>query len=188
MIIEIENRNGSTIGACRLTDNNEDGFVEIFEMDGAIDYADSEPDYIFDTNEELVRIQLQENQIPNPFRSGNHIGFYHKNEHVKGLMQERASYKALLNSFERGDYYDCGVLIENYFGHINYAYQFGYVKSHAEIVGILHSTLLAQLSTNRNDTPFTNFITRQINKIEWNLKNDYGIKDIEQCYKDGWLP
>ena len=186
MIIEIENHKGWTIGAVRVHENNKEGYMEVLETKGEVDYADDDLDYIFDTNEELLRIQLLEEQ--NNLRSGNHIGFYHEDKEVKDLVQERSSYQALLKSFNKEDYYDCSVIINNYFGHIDYGEQFGYFKTHGEIVNILFSTLLSQLSPKDNSEAFTNFVTRQIKKIEWNLKHEHHIEDIEQCVKDGWLP
>lgn len=188
MIIEIENEE-KTIGAIRATENNMNGEVEVIECEGDISIADIDFDDIFDTNEEKIRIQMDLeyptiNKSIGVHRTGNVVGFYHKNDHVKGLMQELKSYEHLLNSFNKEDYYNCSVLIYNYFGHIDYAYEFGYVKTHDEICYILNTNLCAQL-TNGHKTPFTNFVERQIAKIKWNLENDYGIKDINECFKQG---
>lgn len=120
-------------------------------------------------------------------RTGNEVGFYHEDERVKNLMQELKSYEALLKSFRVGDYYNCHILIFNYFGHIDYGNEFGYFKSHEEICYILSQNLCAQLTEGHSDS-FTNFIERQIAKIKWNLKNDCGVKDINKCFSKGELP
>ena len=189
MIVEIEDYNGNTIGAIRATENNTNGEVEVIEYEGDISIADIDFDDIFDTNEEQIKVQmdLQHLTIKKPIgvhRTGNVVGFHHKNKHVKGLMQELKSYEHLLESFNKEDYYNCSVLIYNYFGHIDYAYEFGYVKTHDEICYILNTNLCAEL-TNGHKTPFTNFVKRQIAKIKYNLENDYGIEDIDECFKQG---
>lgn len=57
MIIEIEDTKGNTIGAVQLNDYQEDG-IGIGLMTGDISIADVDMDYIFDTEEILIRIQL----------------------------------------------------------------------------------------------------------------------------------
>lgn len=60
MIIEIENTKGNTIGAVHLHENNIHGELEIIQVTGDVSVADCDGDYIFNTNEDLVRIQLNE--------------------------------------------------------------------------------------------------------------------------------
>ena len=49
--IEIEDNNGNTIGAINLANN---------DIKGAISLADKDGDYIFNTNNTLIRLQLEE--------------------------------------------------------------------------------------------------------------------------------
>lgn len=194
VVIEIEDNDGSSIGAFRVVEENNKTEITDFKdhllIGKNISYADSDEDYFFDTDDELIRIQLiceEDSKIKNPYRSANYIGFYHENDEVIGLVQELASYRRLLKSFDEGDYYNCGVLIENYFGHIDYWYQFGYNKTHAEIVSILHTNLLSEISGNTANS-FTSFCERQINKIIGSLEDDYNIEDVDKLMEENWLP
>ena len=58
MIIAIEDNNGNDIGAVKITENNLFGETEIKKTKGDISIADIELDYIFNTNDNLIRIQL----------------------------------------------------------------------------------------------------------------------------------
>ena len=193
MIIEIEDYNGEQIGAIEVTENSiETGQLEVLDTIGDVSIADIDFDDIFDTNSEKLRIglELENLTIDKPrgaHRTQNVVGFYHKNERVKKLMQELKSYERLLESFNEEDYYNCSVLIYNYFGHINYANEFGYCKTHEEICYILNTNLCAQLTEGHKDS-FTSFVERQIMKIKWNLNNIYNIEDIDECFKEGELP
>lgn len=193
MIVQIEDYFGDTIGAVMVTENDiETGELKVLGTTGDISIADIDFDDIFDTNEEKVRIQMELKHLtvdkPKSIcRTGNEVGFYHENDRVKNLMQELKSYEALLESFEKGDYYNCHILIFNYFGHIDYGDEFGYFKSHEEICYILSQNLCAQLTEGHSDS-FTNFVGRQIAKIKWNLENDCGIKNIDECFNKGELP
>ena len=60
MIIEIEDTKGNTIGAVHLHENNMFGELEIIQVTGDVRGAECDGDYILDTNEELVRIQVNE--------------------------------------------------------------------------------------------------------------------------------
>lgn len=192
VVIEIE-RNSETVGAVLWTECDEEGEMQFWETEGQICIRDYDFDDIFDTNEFKIRLDIDEyiddelEKVKNPFRSANYIGFYHENDDVKDLVQELASYRALLKSFDGGDYYNCGILIENYFGHINYGYHFGYFKTHAEIVSILYSNMLYCLSNDGKDS-FTDFCHRQINKIIGRLKDDYEIEDVDKLMENNWLP
>ena len=59
MIIEIENSNGDTIGAIKLSENNINGEFEIEKVVGDISIADITFDDIFNTNERKLRLQLE---------------------------------------------------------------------------------------------------------------------------------
>lgn len=191
VVIAIE-RNDETVGAILWTECDEEGEMQFWETVGDICFRDYDFDDIFDTNEFKIRLDIDEyiNRLErksNPFRSANYIGFHHENDNVKGLVQELASYRRLLESYDEGDYYNCSVLIENYFGHVDYWKEFGYNKTHAEIVSILHTNLLSEISGNTANS-FTSFCERQINKIICVLKEKYDIDDVDQLMKDNWLP
>lgn len=61
MILSIEDKNGETIGAVKLTENNINGDIEIDfnHIIGDISIADIDYDDIFDTNDKKIRIQLE---------------------------------------------------------------------------------------------------------------------------------
>lgn len=195
VVIEIE-RNDETVGAILFQEDDTEGERQFWEIEGDICLRDIDADDIFDTDDFKLRIDIDEyidevlerlERKLNPFRSANYIGFYHENDNVKGLVQELASYRRLLESYDEGDYYNCGVLIENYFGHIDYWKEFGYDKTHAEIVSILHTNLLSEISGNTANS-FTSFCEREINKIIYTLKEDYGIEDVDKLMEENWLP
>ena len=59
MIIEIESRNGELLGALQLHENNSHNNIKIInEALYEISVADIDSDDIFNTNEEKIRIQL----------------------------------------------------------------------------------------------------------------------------------
>lgn len=60
MILYLEDYCGNTIGALRITENNINGEAEVKEIKGNISYADKDIDTIFNTNETMIRIQLNE--------------------------------------------------------------------------------------------------------------------------------
>lgn len=162
MILEIENNFGHQLGAVHVVENGPHG-IEVINSCGDLSIADYDFDDIFDTNDKKIRIQLD--RTPSTaFRSGNHESC------VSPLEQELGAYKALLKSFQRKDYYDCAVLIINYFGHIDYGCEFGYFKTHDEICNILFTTLLTQLSEDYDSKAFENFVHSMINKCEYNLE------------------
>lgn len=189
MILEIENKFGEQICAL-LIEQNEDAEYIVKETIGDVTIADYDLDDIFDTNDDKIRISL-DSIGKKIFRSGNIIGFKHESQNAKDLMQEYKSYEALLNSLNEKDYYDCGVIIENYFGHIDYWYEFGYDKSHEDIVSILHSNLLSELTNierGNDKRPLQGFCKREMMKIEYIMKEKYDIDDMEEAYQEGWLP
>ena len=98
-----------------------------------------------------------------PFESLNHASC------VSPLEQELSAYKALKESYLEGAYNNCCTLIKYYFGHIDYAKEFGYCKTHGEIGFILFTNLLYSIESGKDS--FINFIDSMINKIEWNLEN-----------------
>lgn len=203
VVIAIE-RDLETVGAVHWTETDEEGEMQFWDTEGQICIRDYDFDDIFDTNEFKIRLDIDEyiddeleklKRELSPFRSRNHIGFYHEKDDVVNLVQELASYKAVLKSYNKGDYRDCGVLIENYFGHIDYWYHFGYNKTHAEIVSILYSNLLSQITGEKiegyyegDSSFFTDFCYRQIIKIINRLKDDYNIKDVDKLMEENWLP
>lgn len=171
MIVEIENYYGSTIGAIRVVENNENGEVEIKNIKGDISIADFDRDYIFDTNEELMRIQLSKYSNSTIFRTGNLITLRGKTRRIKDLMGEYKSYEAIIEAYDKNEFNEVFILVTNYLGHIDYAKEFGYCKSHEEIVYILLENLLNHFDPRLKDNGFIDFITRQMNKIKWNLEN-----------------
>lgn len=57
MIIEIEDYNGNTMGAFRITPNAfADGGIEISKLKN-FEIADADGDYVFDTDDILIRMQ-----------------------------------------------------------------------------------------------------------------------------------
>lgn len=192
MILEIEDKLGKRICAMKINPYDEEERMPIVESTiGEVSIADYDFDDIFDTNDYKIRISLDDIGTKKIFRTGNIIGFKHKSQNAKDLMQEYKSYEALLNSLNKKDYYDCGVIIENYFGHIDYWYEFGYDKTHEDIVSILHSNLLSELTNiERGDDkrPLQSFCKREMRKIEYIMKEKYDIDDMEEAYQEGWLP
>lgn len=128
---------------------------EIIEKDGKILSAKYPDD---DTIE--VKLYMKE-----PFRSGNHESC------VTPMEQELGAYNALKKSYKKGNYYDCGVLIANYFGHIDYGKEFGYSKTHEEICLILYETLLASLMEGHKNS-FIDFVDDMVGKIEYSLNKE----------------
>lgn len=179
MIVEIENYNGSTIGAVRVVENNEEGVIEVKEVKGDLDIADFDGDYIFDTNEELMRVQLDKYGKSTIFRTGNLVTLRGPTRRIKDLMGEYKSYEGIIEAYNKGEFNEVFILITNYLGHINYASEFGYNKSHEEIVYILLENLLNHFDHRLKDDGFINFVNRQMNKIKWNLKNCCGLSKTE---------
>ena len=123
-VIEIESYDGSTLGYIDVDMNDE------VKVSGKLSLADVD---------ENIRVQLEKEL--SPFMSLNYESC------VNPLEQELASYEALKKHFLDKNYYDCGILIKYYFGHIDYGVEFGYFKSHAEICLILQTDISTWEST-----------------------------------------
>ena len=116
MFIEIENLKGRIIGNYDTEKNEINGNIKVNE--------------IFDDDEQIgINITIEESSA---FNTMNHKSC------VTPIEQELDAYKTLRKSFERKDYYDCSVLINNYFGHIDYGVEFGYSMTHDELCVILY--------------------------------------------------
>lgn len=174
MIIEIEDTKGYYIGAMHVEEFNEEiNGIKIVDKKGDISIADIEFDDIFDSNEEKIRIQIEKSSA---FRSSNH-------ESCKiPLEQELGAYLALKEHYLKGEYYYCSVMINNYFGHVNYGKEFGYGKTHDEICLILYQTLLTSLEKNSeindNKSSFLSFVNNRIKDIRYNLRK------LDEEYKE----
>ena len=168
MILEIQDNKGRKIGSMHLYEFDSDvNDINIVKVDGNI-MTDVEFDNIYDTNEQKVKIQIEKEST---FESLNHESC------VIPLKQELGAYEALKKSFLNKRYHDCYTLIHYYFGHINYATEFGYNKTHGEICCILFSNLLYSIETGNDN--FINFVDRMIGKIKWNLDNqDFLNKNV----------
>lgn len=164
-VVEIENEKGNSIGALRIFKTPEDNLD--VECKG-LSLADMEFDDIFGTNDEKVRVMLNESPT---FQSNNYINVGGVKDDCRNLVLELSAYDALLRHYHDRQLYDCHVLIENYFGHIDYGVEFGYWKSHDEICLILYQNLLASFDVNCDgNNPFTDFVNRMRNKILMALK------------------
>lgn len=175
VVVEIENDAGYTLGAIRIEENNQDGEVEVENKTDNISICDYDFDNIFDTNDEKIRISINDSKT---FRTSNYENVGHIPKECKQLVKEYNSYKILLEYFKNEMYYDCYIIIANYFGHINYGSQFGYFKTHDEICKILFECLLSSLDKNNSDDRFENFVNRMMRKIIWNLEHIHHY-DIE---------
>lgn len=175
VVLNIENNNGYRLGAIRLTENNEDGEIEIKEIEDNIQLENITFDYIFDTNEQEVTVSIKNTRT---FGSHNHDNVGAIPEECKQLVKEYNSYKVLLDYYNNYEYYDCYIIIANYMGHINYGTEFGYFKTHEDICKILFESLLSSLDPRHNKDRFVDFIERMMRKIVWNLehKHNYDIK------------
>ena len=179
MILEIENYHGATIGAVRVEENNEYGEVEVKNISGDISIADIDYDDIFDTNEEKVRVQIDKFCKSTIFRTGNVLALEGKTREIMNLMGEYTTYKYIVKAYNKDEYNEVFILVTNYLGHIDYGKEFGYVKSHEEIVYILLENLLNKFDHRLKDDGFINFVNRQMNKIKWNLEHEHGLSEEE---------
>ena len=107
------------------------------------------------------------------FSTLNHDNVGHVPKECRQLVKEYNSYKALLKYYHEKDYYDCHIMIANYFGHISYGKEFGYFKSHDEIVLILFELLLSSLTEGHDIEGFEKFVIRMMNKIKWNCEHKH---------------
>ena len=168
MIIEIKDNKERRIGSVNVSPfDDETNDMLIKEVRGNLYIDEISFDDIYDTNDRKLEISLE----ASPFESKNHESC------VTPLEQELGAYKALKKSFLEGNYNNCSVLINYYFGHIDYWKEFGYNKTHGEICLILYTNLLFSLESGKDS--FINFVDRMIGKIEWNLKHqDFLEKNV----------
>lgn len=160
MIIEIKNNKERRVGSINVYEfDGETNDMLINEVRGDICVEDDGFDDIYHTNDRKLEITLE----TSPFGSQNHASC------VSPIEQELSAYKALKKSFLEGHYNNCSVLINYYFGHIDYCKEFGYNKTHGEICLILYTNLLFSLESGKNS--FIDFIDSMIGKIEWNLEH-----------------
>ena len=152
VVIQIENKKGKELGA--ETKN--------------VEYVDESFDNIFGSNDDMISIRVNESQT---FSSMNYINVSEVPDNCKDLVLELSAYNQLLEHYENRYLYDCYILIANYFGHIDYAKEFGYNKTHDEICLILFQNLLASFDAhNEKPNPFLDFVNRMRNKIDWSLQ------------------
>lgn len=173
MIIKIEDDMGYNIGKIELYETDEDGFDTI-----AIGESTSDTISVADIDCDSVRLQIKQKDC---FNTRNHSNVGDIPNEYKDLIKELNSYIYLMRYYKKKMYKDCFIMIQNYFGHINYGAEFGYFKTHDEICQILLSNLLYSLSDygyddTSKDEAFTNFCNRMMNKIIWNLKNEHNFK------------
>lgn len=169
MIIEVEDLNkGKTIGAIRYSEFDEyEGTDEIIikETSGNLEYIDIDFDDIFNSNEEKIRVGINTDH----FLTLNYETIINIPDNCKNLIKELNSYCALLKHYYDNNYRDVWVLIQNYFGHIDYGEEFGYFKTHDEICDILLYNFFIS-HEKEFETHFEDFCNRQITKIKYNLK------------------
>lgn len=61
-IVEIETKEGNTIGAVQFYKNKENEEIQIQQVQGNISIADIDGDDLFDTNDKKIRIQISESE------------------------------------------------------------------------------------------------------------------------------
>ena len=179
MILRIKNENGYYLGGIRITENNIDGEVEVYDKTDNISIDNYSFDDIFNTNDEQITIKIKDDKI---WGSSNYENVAGVPEEYKHLIKELNSYCAVLRHYHNKNYSNCFILIENYFGHINYGKEFGYFKTHNEICKILLKNLLYSLNDNTEyddvdrKESFERFCNSQINHILWNLEHEHNVK------------
>lgn len=149
MIIEIENVKGRKIGNIDTEKREVAGSIKVDEI---FDDGYGEP----------IGVNIRVNSS-SAFNTMNHKSC------VTPIEQELDAYQALKKSYEQKNYYDCSVLINNYFGHIDYTLVLNLDKTHDEICLILYECLLSSLQN--DNSRFIDFVDLMIGKIEWNLEN-----------------
>lgn len=167
VVIKIEDANGhKTLGSIRVEDDETGMFENVetnnieFDVETGVEFDDT-----FSSNDFQLRVFLQTSSA---FNTLNHDNVGHVPKKCQQLVKEYNSYKWLLKYYYDKNYYDCFILIKNYFGHIDYWAEFGYMKTHDEICCILFECLLSSLQYD-NDR-FEDFVNRMMKKITWNLK------------------
>lgn len=159
MYINVNNSKGRNIGFVQISEDECDKHTYTTHGDVMVSKCNFEhlEDDKLDIEKE-ISIVVDDS----PFESLNHASC------VFPLEQELSAYKALKESYLEGAYNNCCTLIKYYFGHIDYAKEFGYCKTHGEIGFILFTNLLYSIESGKDS--FINFVDSMINKIEWNLE------------------
>lgn len=172
MFIKIENDMGWKLGKIELYETDEDGFdtIAVGESSKNISVKDIDCD--------SITIKIKQKDC---FDTRNHSDVTDIPKECRQLIKELNSYMFLLRYYYKKDYTDCFIMIQNYFGHIDYGEEFGYFKTHDEICQILLKNLLYSLSDygyediSRQEA-FSDFCNRQINKIIYNLREEHDFK------------
>lgn len=165
MYIDINNSKGHNIGFVQISEDELDKYTYTTNGDLMVlkcNFESLTDDYL-DTEKEISIVVEG-----SPFESLNHASC------ASPLEQELSSYKALKESFLKGQYNNCCTLIKYYFGHIDYAKEFGYCKTHGEIGFILFTNLLYSIETGKDS--FIDFVDSMISKINWNLKHKESLE------------
>lgn len=165
MYIDINNSKGHNIGFVQISEDELDEYTYTTNGDLMVlkcNFESLTDDYL-DTEKEISIVVEG-----SPFESLNHASC------ASPLEQELSSYKALKESFLKGQYNNCCTLIKYYFGHIDYAKEFGYCKTHGEIGFILFTNLLYSIETGKDS--FIDFVDSMISKINWNLKHKESLE------------
>lgn len=160
MYINVNSNKGRNIGFVQICENECDEGT--YTTHGDVKVSKCNFKYL---EEDIWDIEKEISIVVNdsPFESLNHASC------VSPLEQELSAYKALKESYLEGAYNNCCTLIKYYFGHIDYAKEFGYCKTHGEIGFILFTNLLYSIESGKDS--FINFIDSMISKINWNLEH-----------------
>ena len=160
MYININNSKGRNIGFVQISEDEHDEYI--YTTNGDVKVSKCNFEYLTDNyldEEKEISISVDDS----PFESLNHASC------VSPLEQELSAYEALKESYLKGQYNNCCTLIKYYFGHIDYAKEFGYCKTHGEIGFILFTNLLYSIESGKDS--FINFVDSMIGKINWNLEH-----------------
>ena len=160
MNINIKNSKYRDIGSVNISEDELDEYI--YTTDGDVKVIECNFEYLNDKyvdEEKEITIVVDDS----PFESLNHASC------VSPLEQELDAYEYLKKYYLEGKYNDCCTLIKYYFGHVDYAKEFGYCKSHGEIGFILFTNLLYSIET--GGSSFIDFVDGMIRKINWNLEN-----------------
>ena len=158
VVLDIKNYKNERIGSLLVDFDERINDYDIITIDGNISVNELSFDDIYETNQRKIEIIDVERKEKTPYLSLNY------ESGLSPAEQEVCAYKKLKEYYLREEYYECFVLIWNYFGHINYGRDLYYEKTHGEIVGILIQNLL--VSIQNQDDHLIDFIDRQISKIE----------------------
>lgn len=160
MYINVMNSKCRNIGFVNISEEEFDEYT--YTTNGDVKVAKCNFEYLDDKyldEEKEITIVVEDS----PFESLNHASC------VSPLEQELDAYKYLKKYYLEGKYNDCCTLIKYYFGHVDYAKEFGYCKTHGEIGFILFTNLLYSIETGKDS--FISFVDSMIGKINWNLEH-----------------